>query len=157
MSKVGYHGMRKDIQGGCSVIFSIDGVEYEYDMDCRKAEIAHWLTGKSLFKALNYSKKNARKLRRATLMDSKKVANELVLAARDLVEASGSNLLTAADASSDYRRLQVLTRQNLQEISKLLSAHAKDFKASGGRDWGFVGDLGHVNELLGEIAGFIGG
>jgi hypothetical protein len=85
--QVSYHGLHNQ-WGVCSVIFQIDGMEYEYEMDCRKADTAHWLTGKSVWKALNYAKKHKWKERkRRAGMDKQRVAQELLAAAKELVAA----------------------------------------------------------------------
>lgn len=36
-----------------------------------------------------------------------------------------------------------------------LERHGRDFAKSGGRDWGYPGDLGHVRELLTEAHNFL--
>lgn len=45
----------------------------------------------------------------------------------------------------------------MRDIEAALKVHEREFKTSGMRDWGFVGDLGHVRELLEETHKFITG
>ena len=45
----------------------------------------------------------------------------------------------------------------MRDIEAAPKVHEREFKASGMRDWGFVGDLGHVRELLEETHKFITG
>jgi len=90
MGKVSYHGLHNQ-WGVCSVIFQIDGIEYEYEMDCRKAETAHWLTGKSIWKALNFAKKWKHAVRkRNAVMDNQRLASELVKLAKSLIGSEGA-------------------------------------------------------------------
>ena len=40
-------------------------------------------------------------------------------------------------------------------LTASLKSHRRRFERSGGRDWGYPGDLAHIHELLAEAADFL--
>lgn len=66
------------------------------------------------------------------------------------------NMAVAGDANMEYDQKTRRVRQLLRELDKQLYKHEA---RQGNRmeDWGFVGDLGHVEEELEELLRFIGG
>jgi len=80
VEKPTYMGLRKDL-GSCAVVFELRGVRYSYEMECRDAYAADWLAGKSVWKAMNYAKKRAWKMRK------RDAARELLAVAREIAGA----------------------------------------------------------------------
>ena len=63
---VSYGGYRNE-WGTCTVFFTINGVDYEYDMDCQDADTVNWLSKKSPWKALGLAKKRCWKWRKKSV------------------------------------------------------------------------------------------
>lgn len=42
-----------------------------------------------------------------------------------------------------------------KKLTASLKSHRRRFERSGGRDWGYPGDLAHIHELLTEAADFL--
>jgi len=57
---------------------------------------------------------------------------------------------TAAQA---YRRNRQALRDRVNKMAEMLSKHEHDFKAEGSKNWGYVGDLAHYNELMAQLLG----
>jgi len=63
---------------------------------------------------------------------------------------------TTNDAHEAYRAARENLDQRLNAINRLVREHAEQqFKNR--RNWGFVGDVNHVVELLDEVIEFLGG
>ena len=72
---------------------------------------------------------------------------------RDVVKRA---LRAQQDADKEYQRMRKVIDSRLKMINRLLKEEDKRQKADP-RNWGFVGDLGHIEELLSEIGEFLGG
>ena len=53
-----------------------------------------------------------------------------------------------------YKPLQTEISFQLKEIQDKLKKHSQ--KQKGSNNWGYVGDIAHVKELLGQINDFLG-
>lgn len=61
-----------------------------------------------------------------------------------------------ADATKTYASKLHNAHVMLGTISDLLDSH-QDRQSRNPWDWGFPGDVGHVNELLAQVVEFLGG
>lgn len=59
------------------------------------------------------------------------------------------------DADADYKKRSREVRQTLKNIEKRLNVHDKK-QSRDPKNWGYVGNMGHIKELLEEVASFIG-
>jgi hypothetical protein len=73
------------------------------------------------------------------------------------VEMNGelSARVAGRDAVERYRALRKGIDAKLRDLEERLKKHDKEFREEPD-NWGYVGDLGHVDELLGEINSFLG-
>lgn len=60
--------------------------------------------------------------------------------------------VTAQDRYDEYDKAIVELQKKL---TASLKSHRRRFERSGGRDWGYPGDLAHIHELLAEAADFL--
>jgi len=60
----------------------------------------------------------------------------------------------ASSADSEYDKNKRKIGKILGSINKKLAYHDRRFDLAGGTDWGYVGDLNHVAELLKDIDDF---
>lgn len=64
--------------------------------------------------------------------------------------------LVAADAKTTYKEKAKSVRQLIGRLEKALQKHDKEF-AGDEKDWGYVGDIGHVESGLKDIVEFLRG
>lgn len=67
--------------------------------------------------------------------------------------AKKAKALTAAE---EYSRKTAIVRARLVQVSDLMKKHAERFEATGRTNYGMVGDLGRLNELLDEAFSALG-
>ena len=60
--------------------------------------------------------------------------------------------MTAKDRYDEYEKA---IAQLQKQLTARLKDHRHEFEQSGGRDWGYPGDLAHVYDLLVEAADFM--
>jgi len=84
-------------------------------------------------------------------MDNERVAKELIKLAKGLV-GDESRVGRSADTQYQYKFRGVEKR--LSDVGKLLKKHESD-QAEHNTDWGYVGDLGHIDDLLVDIIRFM--
>ncbi len=60
----------------------------------------------------------------------------------------------AIDNERSYNTLKKRIKSEIQAINQKLKDHEKQFK-NNSDNWGYVGDLNHIAELLKEIRNFI--
>lgn len=63
--------------------------------------------------------------------------------------------VAAPQAKDRYEDNTRAIKALLREITAGLVAHEREFKTSGSTNWGFVGDVGHIHELLKEVRDFL--
>lgn len=61
---------------------------------------------------------------------------------------------TTRTAHEAYLENLVACKRKLDELHRALAAHKRE-EAADPRNWGYAGDLGHVNEKLGEVLDFL--
>ncbi len=59
-----------------------------------------------------------------------------------------------ATVKETYKNRQTEIKYQIKNIQAALTKHAEQFKKND-TNWGFVGDLGHVKEVLSELDGFL--
>ena len=62
--------------------------------------------------------------------------------------------INQSDVSKKYNTLQTEIGFQLKEIQDKLKKHSQ--KQKGSNSWGYVGDIAHVKELLGQLNDFLG-
>jgi hypothetical protein len=58
-------------------------------------------------------------------------------------------------ASKCYEEKRLAIDMKLRTIQSMLISHKGRFEEDGSTDWGYVGDVGKVNDDLGEIMNFL--
>ena len=58
-------------------------------------------------------------------------------------------------ADETYNKNQFQLKENLKRLQKLADAHKREFRGTSRRNWGYAGDLGHVNEILQQAINFL--
>ena len=61
------------------------------------------------------------------------------------------NRRNAPSAKTRYQEQSRKLRGAIEKLQAKLAQHEADFAASGSRNWGYVGDLDHYNDLLSDI------
>ena len=84
-------------------------------------------------------------------MNNERVAKELIKLTNGLV-GDESRVGRSADTQYQYKFRGVEKR--LSDVGKLLKKHESD-QAKHNTDWGYVGDLGHIDDLLVDIIRFM--
>ena len=89
-------------------------------------------------------------------MDNERVAKELIKLAKGLVgdESSKMNSRVGRSADTQYQYKFRGVEKRLSDVGKLLKKHESD-QAKHNTDWGYVGDLGHIDDLLVDIIRFM--
>jgi len=59
-----------------------------------------------------------------------------------------------ATVKETYKSRQTEIKYQIKQLQTAMIKHAEQFKKND-TNWGFVGDLGHVKEVLSELDGFL--
>jgi len=52
------------------------------------------------------------------------------------------------DAYREFNSQRVFAAASLEALTALIASKADSFRAEGGKNWGYVGDMNHINDLL---------
>ena len=73
----------------------------------------------------------------------------------------GTNTIVAreiqsAEAKKEYADKSKSVKKLMDRLEKAMKKHEKDFSGEE-RNWGYVGDLGHIESELADLVRFLGG
>lgn len=71
---------------------------------------------------------------------------------KPILDTDMTDKVTAKDRYDEY---DTAIDELQKKLATSLKSHRRRFERSGGRDWGFPGDLAHIHELLTEAADFL--
>lgn len=83
----------------------------------------------------------------------KEIFQEVAKDFRGFVKASER---TAADAKKEYEDKAKAVKKLMDRLQKVLKKHESEFRKDE-KDWGYVGDLGHVESELNDVVRFLRG
>lgn len=71
-----------------------------------------------------------------------------------LLNLNAKNLSLAEDAKTRYKKNQTEIAKKIKTLQDKLKKHAAQFEKDN-KNWGYVGDVGYINEQLDALQGFI--
>lgn len=80
---------------------------------------------------------------RKELKSMKKIISEIV--------AITKAIQAEEDLPTQYEKAQKDVKQLLKQLSDNVEKHGKDFKKSGGKNWGYLGDMNKIKKGLKDL------